>query len=87
MLFFQNNGLVGVDDIGMESQSSLDRNALGRRHLCSHCWKCFAYPKDLRRHALSHTGEKPYKCPFCSHGATQKSNLKKHIYNIHGKII
>ncbi|CAI9558369.1 unnamed protein product [Staurois parvus] len=26
-----------------------------------------------------HTGEKPYKCPYCDHRAAQKGNLKIHL--------
>lgn len=28
---------------------------------------------------LLHTGEKPYQCPYCSHRANQKNNLRMHI--------
>lgn len=33
----------------------------------------------------THTGEKPYACPFCPHRATQKVNLKGHVITRHGR--
>ena len=34
---------------------------------------------SLSQHMRKHTGEKPYKCPYCDHRAAQKGNLKIHI--------
>ncbi|XP_064080272.1 longitudinals lacking protein, isoforms H/M/V-like isoform X6 [Macrobrachium nipponense] len=39
--------------------------------------------RNLQRHMMIHYGEKPFKCPFCSHRANQKSNLKVHILKGH----
>lgn len=33
----------------------------------------------------THTGEKPYACPYCPHRATQKVNLKGHVITRHGR--
>lgn len=74
-----------------ESESLSDsrlRAILGshtKRHYCSLCGKSFQSPKDLRRHILTHTGEKPYPCPYCSHRAALKGNLKVHVITVHGK--
>uniref|UniRef100_A0A8D9BJJ7 Zinc finger protein 536 n=1 Tax=Cacopsylla melanoneura TaxID=428564 RepID=A0A8D9BJJ7_9HEMI len=33
----------------------------------------------ITAHICSHSGEKPFKCHFCAHSATSKSNLKTHV--------
>ena len=53
---------------------------------CTVCGKCFGSNKDVRRHMLVHTGEKPYSCDICGRRFTQKSHLKAH-QKIHSKPI
>ncbi|KAK4309632.1 hypothetical protein Pmani_018743 [Petrolisthes manimaculis] len=50
--------------------------------LCFVCSKAF-YGRNKRQHLTNHlsthTGEKPYGCPFCPHRSSRKDNLKMHI--------
>ncbi|KAG7167375.1 Zinc finger protein 100-like 2, partial [Homarus americanus] len=55
-----------------------------RRHQCPSCPKAFVLGTDLKRHLLVHTGEKPFKCPYCPHRANRKGNMVVHVLNIHG---
>ena len=48
------------------------------KHQCTVCGKCFGSNKDVRRHMLVHTGEKPYSCDICGRRFTQKSSMKTH---------
>ena len=34
---------------------------------------------NMMQHILSHTGERPFACQYCSYATNRKSTLKKHI--------
>ncbi|MBN3273407.1 BC11B protein, partial [Polyodon spathula] len=51
----------------------------GRAKSCEFCGKTFKSLSNLVVHRRSHTGEKPYHCPFCDHACTQSSKLKRHM--------
>lgn len=55
----------------------------GKNRICYHCGKMFQFSNDLRKHIRTHTGEKPYKCPYCTYEATQKVHLRGHILRRH----
>ncbi|KAJ2037475.1 hypothetical protein H4S03_002943 [Coemansia sp. S3946] len=41
--------------------------ALERPFASGECKKCFSRNSDLKCHVKGHTGERPHKCPICSH--------------------
>nr|XP_027217363.1 uncharacterized protein LOC113809887 [Penaeus vannamei] len=53
-----------------------------RRH-CPICGKGFDQPYNLQRHIRTHTGERPYPCPFCPYAASERSHRKSHVARRH----
>ncbi|XP_074646730.1 uncharacterized protein LOC141902753 [Tubulanus polymorphus] len=54
-----------------------------KNYKCSYkdCPFTCAYPKDLKRHLVKHSGEKPYVCPVCSRRYGRKDKLIEHYKN------
>ncbi|KAM9435951.1 uncharacterized protein znf770 [Clarias gariepinus] len=51
-------------------------------HECPVCHKCFSAPSKLRRHCLTHTGQRPFQCSLCCRAFRQLSHLKAH-HSVH----
>lgn len=55
------------------------------KHRCHICKKEFAWPKSLKIHLRTHTGERPYECDVCGKSFTRSDSLKAHR-NTHGDV-
>ncbi|RXM35540.1 Zinc finger protein 516 [Acipenser ruthenus] len=77
-----NTEMMGYQDDSTE-ESKMNRNDAevdkSLFHACNICGKSFPFQSSLSQHMRKHTGDKPYKCPYCDHRASQKGNLKIHI--------
>uniref|UniRef100_A0A8C5L0X0 Zinc finger protein 770 n=1 Tax=Jaculus jaculus TaxID=51337 RepID=A0A8C5L0X0_JACJA len=63
------------------SKSDTTHSTTKRRkniHACTVCGKMFPSQSKLERHALIHTGQRPFKCILCSKSFRQSTHLKIH---------
>ena len=55
-----------------------------RENICPICSKGFQYSRDLRKHILIHTGERPYDCLLCGNTYRNPGHLSYHLKVQHG---
>lgn len=57
------------------------------RVICKYCHREFPWISSLRRHILTHTGVKPYRCDYCMLDFTTKSNCDRHLNRKHKSLL
>ena len=55
----------------------------GNQPTCSFCGKTSGTLKDLQKHMLTHTNERPYPCRHCPKSFKDPSNRVKHERHVH----
>jgi len=55
--------------------------------VCHLCEKTFTQAGSLKRHRLTHTGEKSHKCKTCENAFTEAGSLKMHLVGSSKKLV
>uniref|UniRef100_A0A3Q4N0W6 Zinc finger protein 740 n=4 Tax=Pseudocrenilabrinae TaxID=318546 RepID=A0A3Q4N0W6_NEOBR len=66
---------VEVKKVDMDDDSSLK---VQKNFICDHCYGAFRSSYHLKRHILTHTGEKPFACDACDMRFIQRYHLDRH---------
>ncbi|KAH8863964.1 Zinc finger protein [Schistosoma japonicum] len=67
-----------LTNVGSNEGVVSGRRRQRRMHTCEHCDKQFDRPSLLKRHTLTHTGERPFECKYCSKGFSTRSGVNTH---------
>ena len=72
----------------IEASSSSSSLCENREELsCQFCMRKFIFRSALERHLMTHTGEKPFLCPYCPHRTNRKYSLNVHLRSKHNIIV
>ncbi|KAM6976531.1 zinc finger protein 740b isoform 2-T2 [Aplochiton taeniatus] len=67
--------MVAQVEINLDSDNSLK---VQKNFICDHCYGAFRSSYHLKRHMLTHTGEKPFGCDVCDMRFIQRYHLDRH---------
>ncbi|KAH9380591.1 hypothetical protein HPB48_020371 [Haemaphysalis longicornis] len=53
-------------------------------YVCPYCSRLFPQKNELKRHIMSHSGERPHACRVCGQRFRDASHAKRHEKTVHG---
>lgn len=78
---------LSSSDILVEKETSdptiYAQHPKGSAVVCHICNKHFANKSNLNMHYRVHTGERPFRCKYCSYKASKAFNLRSHVMRKH----
>ncbi|CBH14049.1 hypothetical protein, conserved [Trypanosoma brucei gambiense DAL972] len=88
-----NEGCSGAVEVPTRTVSGKRRRLRNLIMRCPYC--CYTTRRSpdssggthFRRHLLTHTKERPYKCYVCLVGFTTNTNMKRHIRTLHPEVV
>lgn len=79
----QGSSSQSLPNIGVNKRegrtSNQNNQNVSRPYVCGVCAKAFIRNEHLRRHVLTHSGEKPYSCNTCGKAFSRREHLTKHV--------
>uniref|UniRef100_A0AAY5K6P8 Zinc finger protein 740 n=2 Tax=Esox lucius TaxID=8010 RepID=A0AAY5K6P8_ESOLU len=68
-----------VEQVELDINEGDDHNSqVQKNFICEHCYGAFRSSYHLKRHILTHTGEKPFACDVCDMRFIQRYHLDRH---------
>ncbi|KAK7790715.1 hypothetical protein R5R35_007954 [Gryllus longicercus] len=75
--------VLKTEVLSISDNKNCQKPSTKRKYLCHVCSKSFGWSTDLKRHILTHTGERPFKCQMCDATFTRNFLLQKHESRVH----
>lgn len=64
-------------------QTSFARSQEKIIYYCPYCTYSTDRKPNIKRHKLTHTGQRPFQCSLCGHKFSMKQSVKRHMRIIH----